>query len=241
LTLDDVIQTTEFDEFSYHEMISHVPLFSHPNPRRVLVIGGGDGGTVREAIKHPTVERIDMCEIDEGVVISCKKHMPTLSEKLTDPKVHLHYMDGAEWARNHKGEYDVIIVDSSDPIGPAEVLFKQPFYEDCKNALTDDGILVTQAENFFLHPAIIKNLFNFGKDMFPIHDYYYTVVPTYPGGMIGFTFFSKKYNHGDNLSEKINKPGFEFINSLRYWTPDLQKSAFILPHFAKTNIKNAIQ
>jgi len=237
LTLDNVIQTTEFDEFAYHEMIAHVPLFAHPDPRKVLIIGGGDGGTAREAIKHPGVERIDMCEIDQRVVDLCIEYMPSLSSKLNDPKVRLLYEDGAAWAKKHKGEYDVILVDSSDPIGPAEVLFGEPFFESCRDALTDDGILVTQAENFFLHPAIIRSVFAFGKKLFPVHDYYYTVVPTYPGGMIGFTFFSKKYGPLENVDANLKKEGSSFVSDLRYWSPAIQNAAFQLPRFAAENVR----
>lgn len=237
LTLDNVIQTTEFDEFAYHEMISHVPLFAHPDPRKVLIIGGGDGGTVREAIRHPNIERIDMCEIDRRVVELCIEHMPALSNRLNDPRVRLLYEDGAAWAKKHKNEYDVILVDSSDPIGPAEVLFREPFYRSCMDALKDDGILVTQAENFFLHPTIIREIFDFGKRLFPVHQYYYTTVPTYPGGMIGFTFFSKRYRNADNFEAKLQGPGYDFVKNLRYWNPEIQRTAFLLPQFARENIE----
>lgn len=225
LVLDNVIQCTEFDEFSYHEMLNHAPLFVHPNPKKVLIIGGGDGGSVREALKHKSVEEVHLCEIDQRVVDLCREHIPSMAGTLGDKRVHLHYEDGAKWARDHKGTYDVIVVDSSDPIGPAEVLFQYEFYEACKNALTDDGILTTQAENFFLHAPIIKNLLSFGKKLFPVHQYYYTQVPTYPGGMIGFTFFSRKYEPTANIEERARA----FTENLKYWSVDKHKAAFVLP------------
>lgn len=228
LVLDDVIQCTEFDEQSYHEMICHVPLFSHPNPKKVLIIGGGDGGSVRECLKHKSVEEVHLCEIDQRVVDLCFEHIPSMAGKVRDPRVHCHYEDGAAWAKNHPGTYDVIIVDSSDPIGPAEVLFQFPFYESCRNALTDNGILATQAENFLLHAKIIKELLSFGKKLFPIARYYYTQVPTYPGGMIGFTFFSRKHTQEELVDSRFAASGIK-PEEFRFWSVDFHKKAFTLP------------
>jgi spermidine synthase len=228
LVLDDVIQCTEFDEQSYHEMICHVPLFSHPNPQKVLIIGGGDGGSVRECLKHKSVTEVHLCEIDRRVVDLCVEHIPSMAGKVNDPRVHCHYEDGAAWAKNHPGTYDVIIVDSSDPIGPAEVLFQFPFYESCCNALTPDGILATQAENFLLHGKIIKELLSFGKKLFPVARYYYTQVPTYPGGMIGFTFFSRKHGQEDLVDSRYAASGMK-PEDFRFWSPDFHKKAFTLP------------
>jgi spermidine synthase len=228
LVLDDVIQCTEFDEQSYHEMICQVPLFAHPNPQKVLIIGGGDGGSVRECLKHKSVQEVHLCEIDKRVVDLCLEHIPSMAGKVTDPRVHCHYEDGAAWAKNHPDTYDIIIVDSSDPIGPAEVLFQFPFYESCRNALKSDGILATQAENFLLHAKIIKELLSFGKKLFPISRYYYTQVPTYPGGMIGFTFFSRKHAHDELVDKRFAESGIK-AEEFRFWSVDFHKKAFTLP------------
>jgi len=237
LVLDGIIMCTEFDEFSYHEMITHVPLMAHANPEKVLVIGGGDGGTIREAIKHPTVKEVHLCEIDRRVVDTCMEHIPSMAGKLNDPKVHLHYEDGARWVKDRPGTYDIIIVDSTDPIGPGKVLFEEPFYAACRGSLREGGILANQAENFLLHTSLVGELLSFGKKLFPIPEYYYTLVPTYPGGMIGFTFFSTKSRPLDNFEEKAKKPGYEFVNSLRYWSPEMHRAAFVLPASIQKKIK----
>lgn len=230
LVLDDVIMTTEFDEFSYHEMISHVPLFAHPDPKRVLVIGGGDGGTVREVLRHPGVEEVVMCEIDRRVAEVCEDHMPSLAGRLREKRVALEFRDGVEWVRNHPDTYDVIMVDSTDPVGLAENLFKYPFLEDCKKALKADGIMTNQAENFLLHTKIIRDFLDQGRKLFPVARYYHTNVPTYPGGLIGFTFFSKKADPFAHVKEKLTRPGYpEMVKSLRYWSPEAHEAAFVLP------------
>ncbi len=237
LLLDGIVMTTEFDEFVYHEMISHVAMFAHPAPRRVLVIGGGDGGVIREVLKHPTVEEAHLCEIDRRVVETCQEHIPSIAGYLEDSRVSLIFKDGVEWVKNHKGYYDVIMVDSTDPVGLAEGLFQFPFYEACAGALTDDGILINQAENHMVHAKIIKELMTFGKKLFPVYKYYFSTVPTYPHGLIGFTFFSRKYDNLEKFTEKMDRiSDFAFINDLRYWTPGLQQAAFELP----ASVKKAI-
>jgi spermidine synthase len=229
LTLDDVIMCTEKDEFGYHEMIAHVPLFAHNHPEKVLVIGGGDGGTVREIVKHKTVKHVVMCEIDEMVVEVSKKYLPTMSCELNNPKVSLVFKDGFQWVKDHKNEYDVIIVDSSDPVGPAEVLFKEEFIKYCYESLKENGILVNQAEHMLMFTDIIKELIQHGKKYFPIHYYYNTLVPTYPGGFIGFTFFSKRFSPFENLDQRIREENIENWN-LQYYTKEMHKAAFVLPN-----------
>ncbi|MHC1585824.1 MAG: polyamine aminopropyltransferase [Candidatus Syntropharchaeia archaeon] len=224
LVLDGVTMLTEYDEFCYHEMIVHVPLCVHPDPQDVLVIGGGDGGTVREVLRHD-VERVDLCEIDEKVIEVCRRHLPSVAGSFEDERVNLFFEDGAEFVKRKENEYDVIIVDSSDPEGPAEVLFKKEFYESLHRALKQDGIVVSQMESFFYHIKIIKSVFSFVKDMFPISEYYYTLVPTYPSGMIGFVFCSKKYHPILDLREERIPEG------LRYYNERIHKASFILPNF----------
>ncbi len=236
LLLDDVMMTTEFDEHVYHEMIAHVPLFAHPSPRKVLVIGGGDGGVIREVLKHPTVEEAHLCEIDERVVATCREHIPSIAGALGDPKVSLIYKDGVEWVNNHPDTYDVIIVDSTDPVGIAEGLFQFPFFEACHRALTQDGIMTNQAENHMVHSHIIRGMIESGRKLFPVSDYYSANVPTYPHGLIGFTFFSRKHTNTENLEAKLQHGDYLFIDTLKYWTPELQSAAFQLPARVKKTI-----
>jgi spermidine synthase len=229
LLIDGVIMLTEADEFCYHEMIAHVPLCVHKKAQKVLVIGGGDGGTAREILKHDNVKELDVCEIDEKVIEISKRHFPYLANSFDNLKVKIYCEDGNEFVKAHKNEYDIIIVDSSDPIGPAEVLFRKEFFKAMFQALKDDGIVVTQAESFFYHSEIIKSLFSFIRDIYPISEYYYTLVPTYPSGVIGFTFCSKKYHPINDFNEIEALK----LNDLKYYDRGIHKSAFNLPFFAQ--------
>jgi len=225
LVHDEVIMLTEFDESHYHEMIVHPALFTHPNPERVLIIGGGDGGTMREVLKHKEVKEAHLCEIDKTVVDVCKEFFPELSKSFNDKRAKLFFQDGAKFVEEKKNYYDVIIVDSSDPIGPAEVLFKEKFYRDMYNSLKQDGIVITQSESFIYHKDIIEDIASFSKKIFPFYSYYYTLVPTYPSGLIGFSFCSKRYNPLKNLNETRIK---EF-EDLKYYNKRIHYSAFNLP------------
>lgn len=224
--LDGVFMTAEKDEHCYHEMIVHVPMMVHPHPKKVLVIGGGDGGTVREVLKHEAVEEVHLCEIDREVIEACKEFLPSISCKLDDPKVTILFEDGAAFVKKNKNTYDIIIVDSSDPIGPAKILFEKPFYQDVHDALKDDGIAVAQCESFFFHGDLIKDVLATNKSLYPIVEYYYTLVPTYPSGMIGFSFCSKKYKPKDIF----NKPA---PKDLKYYTPEVHHASFCLPMFTR--------
>lgn len=225
LVHDDVIMLTEFDEAHYHEMIVHPALSVHPEPRKVLVIGGGDGGTLREVLKHKDVRTAHLCEIDGDVIELCKKHFPNLSNSFQDPRTEVFCEDGAEFVKKHKNYYNVIIVDSSDPIGPAEVLFQENFFRNMYDALTDDGIVITQSESYLYHKDIIRNIVSFNKKIFPLYRYYYTMVPTYPSGVIGFSFCSKKY---DPL-EDFNPERAKALKALKYYNTGIHKAAFALP------------
>jgi len=230
LVHDDVIMVTEFDEAHYHEMIVHVALNVHANPRQVLVIGGGDGGTLREVLKHKQVQTAHLCEIDGQVIEICKKHFPNLSCSFDDPRVEVFLEDGAAFVKKRENFYDVIIVDSSDPIGPAEVLFQEQFYKNMFNALSHDGIVITQSESFLYHRHIIKNIVASNKKIFPLYFYYYTMVPTYPSGVIGFSFCSKKYHP----IEDFNPEKADALTGLKYYNKEIHKAAFVLPQgFAK--------
>jgi spermidine synthase len=229
LVLDGVTMLTEYDEFAYHEMISHVPLLVHPKPSHVLVIGGGDGGTVREVLKHPEVEIVHLCEIDEGVVSACRRCLPSLASGLDDPRVTIFYEDGARFVADHPASYEIIIVDSTDPVGPGQVLFQEPFYADMKKALTDQGIAVTQCESIYLHRGVIEGVYSFARKLYPRIGYYYTLVPTYPSGMIGFFFCSKELDPLGEIDERRSAN----LQDLKYYSPEMHRAAFSLPRFAR--------
>ena len=233
LAIDGITMLTEWDEFAYHEMISHVPLLVHPKPSRVLIIGGGDGGTVREVIKHSEVETVHVCELDEEVVKACREHLPSLASSFDDSRVRVFYEDGARFVTEHPGSYDIIIVDSTDPIGPGQILFQRQFYKDLKKALTKEGIAVTQCESIFLHQHVIRGVFSFARDLFPKLAYYNTLVPTYPSGVIGFFFCSLSRDPIQDIDEDRLKT----LRDLRYYTPEIHRSSFTLPRFATDLLK----
>jgi spermidine synthase len=233
LVLDGVFQTSIFDEFIYHEMIAHVPLFTHPKPQNILVIGGGDGGSVREVVRHDSVEHVEMVEIDGMVVDVSKKFLPEISAALIQnhPKLTLKIGDGIEHMKQAKDKYDVIIVDCSDPIGPGEGLFTPEFYHDVHDALKVDGLFVQQTESPFYHQELIRRLHRDIAALFPITRMYLASIPLYPGGLHSFTMGSKKY---DPLTVDVTKlPALE----TRYYNKDLQKSCFALPNFVQQLLK----
>jgi len=236
LVLDGIIMLTEMDECSYHEMIAHVPLMTHPDPQSVLVIGGGDGGTIREVIKHPGVKRAHLCEIDRRVVEVSREYLPSLAEGLDDPRVECFYEDGAAFIANRPNEYDVIIVDSSDPIGPAEVLFKEPFYRNLFGSLRENGIAVTQCESYFYHTEFVAEIVKLGSKIFPVCGYYYTSVPTYPSGMIGFAFCSK----GPDPITDAHDERFASLKDLNYYNPQLHRACFNLPLFVRRKLPEGV-
>ena len=229
LVLDGIIQATEMDEFAYQEMLTHIPMCAHPNPEKVLVIGGGDGGILREIAKHDCVKEIDICEIDEVVINVSKEYLPSMACGFDDPRVNLFLGDGSIFIKDKQQNYDVIIVDSSDPIGPGEALFQSPFYEGMKTALKPDGIIATQGESFFLHQETVKNLLTVCKNLFNNAKYAYMLVPTYPGGNIGICAASDTLDPQTplrKLPEKIQ-------NSLQYYNEEIHKTSFILPQLGK--------
>ncbi|KAI5079923.1 hypothetical protein GOP47_0005402 [Adiantum capillus-veneris] len=192
LVLDGVIQVTERDECAYQEMITHLPLCSIPNPQKVLVIGGGDGGVLREVARHTSVKQIDICEIDQMVIDVAKKFFPNIAVGFEDPRVRLFVGDGAVFLKEvSDGFYDAVIVDSSDPIGPAQQLFETPFFESLARVLRPGGVVCTQAESVWLHMHIIKDIFSACRKTFKGSvKYAWTSVPTYPSGVIGFMLFT---------------------------------------------------
>lgn len=233
LVLDGVFQTCIFDEFIYHEMISHIPLNCHPNPKRVLVIGGGDGGAVREVLRHKAVEKVEMVEIDGLVVEASKKYLPEISSALNEnpDKLELKIGDGIAHMAQAENEYDVIIVDCSDPIGPGEGLFTEAFYKNVYKALKPDGLFVQQTESPFYHQELIRRLTKDIQSLFPITRLYLANIPLYPGGLHCFTIGSKQY---DPL--KIDETKIPQMET-RYYNQALQKGAFVLPNFVKELLK----
>lgn len=231
LLLDGIIQTTIKDEFVYHEMITHVALNTLKNPKKALVVGGGDGGSIREIIKHPSIEQVTLVEIDRRVVEVSKEYLPEISEGLQDPRVEVIYDDGIKHVKDNKNTYDLIIVDSTDPIGPAVGLFAKEFYASVFDALTDEGIFVAQTESPFFEADLIKRVSADVKEIFPIGKLFLASIPTYPGGLWSFTMGSKKYD--PELAEPEN---FAKLNT-RYYTPEIHKSAFVLPSFVQDIVR----
>lgn len=227
LVLDGIVQLSVKDEFVYHEMIAHVPLFTHPNPRKVLVVGGGDGGSIREILRHPSVEKVVLCEIDGDVIEECKKYLPEVSCALNDPRCTVYVGDGIAYVKEHKNEYDVVIVDSTDPFSIAEGLFGGNFYRDIYESLTDDGMFIAQTESPFYLPDTVKKVFNDAKAVFPVTKLFMAAIPTYPGGYWSFTIGSKKYDPSQVNTDSIPKI------KTRYYTPELHKACFVLPRFIK--------
>ena len=232
LTLDGFMMLTEKDEFIYHEMITHVPMAVNPKAKKILVIGAGDGGTVRELVKYEHIKRIDMVEIDKMVVDVCREYLPKTANKLDDERVHIYYEDGLKFVRSKTNEYDIVIVDSTDPFGPGEDLFTREFYGNCFNALKDDGILVNQHESPY-YEADAKATARANKQLravFPFATVYQLHIPTYPSGHWLFGFASKKYNPVKDLKDdEWNKFGIK----TRYYNTELHKGAFALPNYVR--------
>jgi len=236
LVLDGVIQVTERDEFAYQEMITHLAMNSHPNPKKVLVIGGGDGGVLREILKHETVEEAHLCDIDDSVIKVSKKYLPELSKSYDDPKVHVHIGDGFEFLKKYQNTFDVIITDSSDPEGPAESLFQERYFKLLSDALTDKGVMTTQGECIWLHLPLIKEVVSDCKRVFPTVDYAYCTIPTYPSGQIGFMVCSK--DPQANLKKPLRSVGSAQEKKLyKYYNREIHEASFILPTFAKTALE----
>jgi spermidine synthase len=233
LVLDGVIQVTERDEFAYQEMIAHIPLFSHPNPKKVLVIGGGDGGVLREIAKHSSVEEIVLCEIDKDVIEASKRYFPAMARGFDDPRVTVQVMDGAEFLSANQDSFDVIITDSSDPVGPASVLFETPFYNAMHASLRDGGIVCTQGECIWLHVDLIRPLVQAISKLYSTVEYAYTTIPTYPSGQIGFIVAAKGR---EKCSTPSRSPSTDLLATMQYYTPELHSASFVLPAFARRAI-----
>ena len=237
LTLDGYMMLTEKDEFIYHEMMVHVPMAVHPNARRVLIIGAGDGGVVRELTRYHQIEHIDLVEIDELVVEVCKKYLPQTACRLDDERVHIYYEDGLKFICSKENEYDLIIVDSTDPFGPGEGLFTKEFYGNCYKALKEDGIMVNQHESPFYDEdaAAMQRAHKRIVESFAISKVYQAHIPTYPSGHWLFGFASKKYHPVKDLNAAVwNLLGIH----TQYYNTRLHAGAFALPSYVEGLLKD---
>ena len=238
LTLDGYLMVTEKDEYIYHEMITHIPMAVNPDIKNILVIGAGEGGTVRELTRYNHVENIDMVEIDEMVVEICREYLPQTASRLSDPRVHIFYQDGLRFVRSKENEYDLIIVDSTDPFGVGEGLFTKEFYGICYKALKDDGILVNQHESTFYasYSNSMKRAHSRIKSTFPIALVYQAHIPTYPSGHWLFGFASKKYDPRSDLkSEWWNSLGIK----TKYYNTILHTGCFAIPNNVRDQLRES--
>lgn len=241
LVLDGVIQLTERDNHAYHEMMSNLPLYAHSNPKQVLVIGGGDGGIIREVLKHDVVERVTLCEIDSDVIDKTKEFIPSVSAGCFDSaKVSVVIEDGFKFLDRNISAFDVIITDSSDPVGPAKVLFERPFYERLHKSLKPGGILCSQGECMWLHFNWITPLLDVCRSLFPVVDYAYTCIPTYPSGQIGFIICSKDESANLRVPQRTQHAN-EIARTLSYYNPDIHRAAFVLPEFARRIVEGEVK
>ena len=235
LVLDGIVQTTVGDEFVYHEMMTHVPILGRKEPTEsVLIIGGGDGGVLREVLKYESVKRVVQVELDEAVIVACRKYIPEICGDWKDPRVELIIGDGAKYvkeARERGEKFDVIILDSTDPIGPAIVLFQRPFHEDLSACLTDTGVVVRQSGLPVTMPAVMPFIRKRFQDVFEKVEVYLAPMPTY-GGEIAFVAGSR------NKEESINVPQRDYEG--RYYNPSIHRASFCLPGWWKKLIEEYV-
>ncbi len=225
LILDGILQLTERDEFFYHEMLTHVVLHAHPDPRRVVVIGGGDGGAVREVLKHGCVEKVYLVEIDEEVIEVSRRFFPSVSCGLDDPRVETRIMDGAEFVKAVPGKVDVVIVDSTDIVGFARTLFSSDFFDSVRMALTDKGLFVTHTESLHFHKDLVIELQGKLREVFPVVDLYTVPIATYPGNWWAFAVGSQ------SLSPRESRRPFRITT--RYYDEEIHGQAFLTKGFYK--------
>lgn len=240
MVIDGMVMLSEKDEFVYHEMLTHVGLFSHPNPQRVLIIGGGDGGTAREVLKHASVKSVDMVEIDETVVRAAKQYLPDVGD-FDNPRLNVIYENGLTFVEKSENQYDVIIIDGSDPVGPAVDLFKKEFYQNCHRALTANGVLTAQTESPWVkaYHSSIKSLFDALDDIFPTSGMYLGFVPLYPAGMWSFAFAGKgAHALSPEVIERVSAGTLNLKPALSYYNEDIHKGSFALPNFVRDIISS---
>jgi spermidine synthase len=242
LTIDRMVMCTEADEASYHEMIVHVPMLTHPGIKNVLVIGAGDGGTIRELVRHPGIESITMVEIDEVVVRASKQFLPTISSALENPKLNLLIDDGIKFVKDAAdAAYDLVIIDSSDPVGPSEGLFTKSFYQDVHRCLRPDGVVSIQSESPNFHPKAFVELNQCLKQVFGVEQVhpYLVFIPMYPSGLWSLTYCSKNAAHPINNLDYDKSAKFASLHNLRYYNADVHQAAFALPNYISNMINNS--
>lgn len=238
LTIDNVVMTTECDEFVYHEMISHIPVCLHggSGPKKVLIIGGGDGGVIRELLRHDDIEKIILCEIDEKVIEVSRKYLPQISSSLDDKRVKINIGDGIDYIKNHRpNDIDIIIVDSTDPIGPGEVLFSPNFYEGVKRALKKDGLMVAQTESPWREKEFFQKIQTNISKAFPYLKPYLATVPTYPRSLWSWTLASSQKIDLNNFNKKKL---IKIEGDLNYLNTEIFSASFALPTFLKKTLSS---
>lgn len=230
LTLDDIIMTTETDEFAYHEMLVHPALLACPQPRSVLIVGGGDGGAVREVLRHPTVEEVVVAELDPEVIRVCRRFLPWAETAFGDPRVRVRAGDGAAFvAAQERDSFDAVLVDAPDPVGFAQVLFGVEFYTQCRRILAPSGVLAVQSDSPYTMPAITRKAVSAIATLFPTTRLCYAVVPTYAGNLWTFTL-------GSLNQDPAREPAPEraaVLAGCRYWSPRAHGAAFAVPAFVE--------
>ncbi|MEX0722844.1 MAG: polyamine aminopropyltransferase [Gracilimonas sp.] len=239
MTIDGMVMLSEKDEFVYHEMVAHPVMFAHPNPENVLIIGGGDGGTAREVLKHPSVEHVDMVEIDEAVVRASKEFFPGVGA-WHDERLKVLYEDGIAFVKASKEEYDVVIVDGSDPVGPAEGLFEKDFFGFCFDALKEDGVFSAQTESPWVpeYHKSIKKVFDALNEVFVESDMYLGFIPLYPAGMWSFAYASKGIKvQSEEVLKRVDKGLVDFGDTLKYYNRSVHQGSFALPNFVAEIIR----
>ena len=238
LLLDGIVQTTEKDEFCYHEMMTHVPILSHPDPGSVLIIGGGDGGILREVLKHSGIAKATMVEIDPTVVEFSKKHLPAISNgAFEDPRTELVFADGAAFIKETHHKYDIAIVDSPDPIGPAQILFGKAFYSNMQHVLNPGGIMVRQTGSLHLQEEEQKQAYHMLSDIFAHAAFYVYSVPTYVGGLFSSIFCSDGIDPETTRLDALNKKYSDSSLNTKYYNPGIHLGALHIPRFFKDKIK----
>ncbi|GAB4293991.1 MAG: spermidine synthase [Myxococcota bacterium] len=240
LVLDGCIMLTSAHEFTYHEMLAHPPLLIHPNPKSVLIIGGGDGGLMREVLKHKSVSRAVMCEIDKEVTELSKKHFPELTQWIgKDKRAEILFEDGVKFIKAHKNSFDVILIDSTDPVGAAEGLFTSDFYAAAKSALKQQGIIASQAESYWYMKQTVAKILTQIKAVFENVNYYSAQVPCYPGTVWGFTIASS-YKYDFTRADDFDRAA-AIAKKCQYYTPQIHKASFFHPKFAEELIASALK
>ncbi|UCH06077.1 MAG: polyamine aminopropyltransferase [Deltaproteobacteria bacterium] len=234
LVLDGVINVSERDEFVYHEMLAHVPLFSHPEPHHVLIVGGGDGGTAREVLKHEGISRIQLVEIDEEVMSVSRDYFPALAQSLDHPKVHVLVKDAVEYLKETKEKFDIILIDSTDPvIEQSGGLFTVPFYRDCLNALTDKGIMAAQVGDVFFESNLVTSVLRNLKEAFHIAKLFSAPIPSYTIFPYCFAFCSNRIKPQGGLGLSRFDGSFE----TKYYNPQIHQAAFALPEYLRRDFE----